>query len=78
MDFTNVSHITTLCYDIALENILKYTVIKKYRGIISHIISHIHIKQKQKVKQEKRNKTHSKTKLTDLHYIVDKDHNDSK
>lgn len=27
---------------------------------MSHIISHIHIKRQQKVKQEKHNKTHSK------------------
>ena len=42
--------------------------------IISRITSHIytHVKRKRKVKQE------NKTKLTDLNYIGDKDHNDSK
>ena len=43
-----------------------------------HIISHIYVKRKQKVKREKQNETYRKMKFTDLHYVGDKDHNDSK
>ena len=43
-----------------------------------HIIYNIYT-HKVETKKQKRNETHSKTKLTDLHYIGDnKDHNDFK
>ena len=44
----SVSHVTILWRynNITLENILKYTIIKSYKCVKSHIMSHIHIKQK--------------------------------